>query len=69
MDGYGNRGGAVPLLAADDTVTVEAFFPSKSALTEHECQLVISSEKHIRDARAQLNRGGLYQLSVTMEEL
>ena len=55
--------------ATDDTVTVEAYFPSKSSLTGHECQLVISSEKHIRDARAQLNRGGLYQLSVTMEEL
>ena len=55
--------------AGMDTVTVEAYFPSRDTMTAHECQLTVSSEKHIRNARGQLNTGGLYQLSVKMEEL
>ena len=38
-------------------------------MTDHECQFSIDSEKHVRNARAQLRTGGLYQLSVKMEEL
>ena len=30
---------------------------------------IYDSEKHVRNARAQLRTGGLYQLSVKMEEL
>ena len=52
-----------------DTVTVSAFFPSKSEMSDHECQFEISSENHIRNARAQLNTDGLYEVSVSMEEL
>lgn len=52
-----------------DTVTVSVFFPSKSEMTDHECQLSIESEKHVRKSREQLRTGGLYKISVTMEEL
>ena len=52
-----------------DSVTLFCFYPIKDRLTEHECQFVINSEKHIRNARAQLSTDGLYQMSVTMEEL
>lgn len=55
--------------ANDDTVTVSCYFPSKTELTEHECQLTIDSEKHIRYARDHLKVNGLYEISVTMEEL
>lgn len=55
--------------ASMDSVTVSAFYPSKNEMTEHECQFSIDSEKHVRNARAQLRTGGLYQLSVKMEEL
>ncbi len=55
--------------ANDDTVIVSCYFPSKVELTEHECQLTIDSEKHIRYARDRLNVNGLYEISVTMEEL
>ena len=52
-----------------DTVTVSAFYPEPGSPSDHECQFIVESEKHIRDARAQLSRNGLYTLSVTMEEL
>ena len=55
--------------AGMDTVTVHAYFPERNNLTAHECQFTIKSEKHVRNARAQLSRGGLYTLSVEMEEL
>lgn len=55
--------------ADTDTVTVSCFYPSKDTLSNHECQLMIDSEKHIKNARAQLKTDGLYQISVTMEEL
>lgn len=55
--------------AGMDSVTVSAFFPYKDAMTEHECQFIVSGEKHIRHARDRLRTGGLYQLSVVMEEL
>lgn len=53
----------------DDTVKVSCYYPSKTELTEHECQLTIDSEKHIRYARDHLSVDGLYEISVTMEEL
>ena len=52
-----------------DTVMVFCFYPFKDRMTEHECQFIVSSEKHIRNARAQLTTDGLYQMSVKMEEL
>ena len=52
-----------------DSVTVSAFYPFRDMLTEHECQFVVSSEKHVRNAREQLRTDGLYQLAVKMEEL
>ncbi len=52
-----------------DTVTVSAYFPSRNVMSDHECQLSIESEKHIRGARAQLDTDGLYEIGVTMEEL
>lgn len=52
-----------------DTVTVEAYFPRKDFMTAHECQMTISSERHIRNSRGQLGKGGLYQVSVKLEEL
>ena len=52
-----------------DTVIVSAYFPSKDEMSDHECQFSIGSEKHIRFAREQLKTDGLYQISVTMEEL
>lgn len=55
--------------AAMDTVSVEAYFPRKDGVTGHECQFTIESEKHVRNARAQWDIGGLYTLSVKMEEL
>ena len=55
--------------AGMDTVTVHAYFPERNNLTAHECQFTIKSEKHVRNARAQLSRDGLYTLSVEMEEL
>jgi len=55
--------------AGADTVTVSAFFPSKAAMSDHICQLVIKSEKHIRYSRDQLSVDGLYTIEVTMEEL
>ena len=55
--------------AGMDTVTVSAYFPFRDAMTEHECQFTVTGEKHIRNARAQLAVGGLYQMSVKMEEL
>lgn len=55
--------------AEADTVTVSVFFPSKTEMSNHECQLVIESEKHIRFSREQLATDGLYTIEVTMEEL
>lgn len=55
--------------ADSDTVTVSCFYPSKDELTDHECQLSITSEKHVRYARDQLTTDGLYEISVKMEEL
>lgn len=55
--------------ASMDTVTVYAYFPDRSNMTAHECQFTIKSEKHVRNARAQLSNGGIYTLSVEMEEL
>ena len=55
--------------AGMDTVTVMAYYPSTNEMSEHECQFEISSERHIRGARDQLSTDGLYQMSVTMEEL
>lgn len=52
-----------------DTVTVSCFYPSVDELSDHECQLSITSEDHVRNARDQLGKDGLYQISVTMEEL
>ena len=52
-----------------DSVTVLCFYPFKDRLTEHECQFTISSEKHVRNSRAQLATDGLYQMTVKMEEL
>lgn len=52
-----------------DTVTVSCYYPSVSELSDHECQLSIDSEKHVRRSRDQLSTNGLYQISVTMEEL
>jgi hypothetical protein len=50
-------------------VTVLAYFPHRDVMTAHECQFTIKSEKHVRNARAQLSRGGLYTMAVEMEEL
>lgn len=55
--------------AGMDTVTVFAYFPQRDSMTAHECQFTIKSEKHVRNARAQLSRGGLYTMAVEMEEL
>ena len=55
--------------AGMDTVTVSAFFPQTDEQTEHECQLSITGEKHVRNAREQLLTDGLYQMTVKMEEL
>ena len=55
--------------AGMDTVTVLAYFPQRDSMTAHECQFTIKSEKHVRNARAQLSRGGLYTMAVEMEEL
>lgn len=52
-----------------DTVTVSCFYPSADEISDHECQLSIDSEKHVKRAREQIGKGGLYQISVTMEEL
>lgn len=52
-----------------DTVTVSCFYPEVDHLSDHECQLSVDSEKHIKGARDQLHTDGLYQISVTMEEL
>lgn len=55
--------------AEADTVVVSVYFPKKDGLSDHECQLSISSEKHVRYSRDQLSVNGLYGVSVTMEEL
>ena len=55
--------------AGQDSVIVSCYYPLKDRMTDHECQFVISSEQHIRNARAQLSTDGLYQMSVKMEEL
>ena len=55
--------------AGMDTVVVFAYYPERNNITGHECQFTITGEKHVRNARAQLARGGLYTLSVEMEEL
>ena len=55
--------------AAADSVTVSAFYPHKDHMTDHECQLYVGSEKHVKNAREQLRTDGLYQISVKMEEL
>ena len=52
-----------------DTVTVSCFYPEKDTLSDHECQLSIESEKHIRFSRDLLQTNGLYEISVKMEEL
>ena len=52
-----------------DTVTVSCYYPSVSEISDHECQLTINSEKHVRHSRDKLKTNGLYQISVTMEEL
>lgn len=61
--------GRFRLWAEADTVTVECYFPSNSEMTEHECQLTIDSEVHIKKSKEQLSVQGLYQVSVTMVEL
>jgi len=55
--------------AEADTVMVSVYFPSRSELSDHECQFVIGSESHIRYSRDQFDIDGLYEVSVTMEEL
>ena len=55
--------------AAQDTVEVTCFFPHPDQLSAHECQFFIKSEKHIKNARQQLNTNGLYEVSVEMVEL
>jgi len=52
-----------------DTVKVSVFFPSYSVMSDHECQLSIDSENHKKFSREQLSVGGIYEISVTMEEL
>ena len=49
------------------TVIVFAYFPERDNMTGHECQFTIKSEKHVRNARAQLARGGLYTSLVSNE--
>lgn len=51
------------------TVTVSCFYPSEKELSDHECQLSIEKEEHIRYSRDLLRVGGLYKISVKMEEL
>lgn len=52
-----------------DTVNVECFYPFVDKTSSYECQLIIESEKHIKNSRAFLNVDGLYEISVTLEEL
>lgn len=52
-----------------DTVNVECFYPFVDKTSSYECQLLIESEKHIKNSRDLLNVDGLYEISVTMEEL
>lgn len=52
-----------------DTVIVSCFYPSESELSEHECQFIIDSENHIAKSREQLNVNGLYEVSISLEEL
>ena len=52
-----------------DTVTVSCFFPFPDMESEHECQFTITSEKHVRNARAQLTTNGLYKVAVEIGEL
>lgn len=52
-----------------DTVTVLCFYPNGDEMTEHECRLSITQEKHIRFSRDFLNTDGLYEIGVKMEEL
>ena len=55
--------------AAEDTVQVSVYFPSNDELSEYTCQFAIEKESHVRSAKEQLKTKGLYQISVTMEEL
>ena len=55
--------------AKADTVAVKCYFPEVDQLTEHTCQLTISNESHERKARSQLSTNGLYEVSITLEEL
>lgn len=52
-----------------DTVIVSCFYPNEEELTDHECQFTIDSEKHVQYSREQLNVNGLYEVSITVEEL
>ena len=51
------------------TVMVSCFYPSETELSDHECQLSIEKEEHIRYSRDLLKVNGLYKISVKMEEL
>jgi len=51
------------------TVMVSCFYPSETELSDHECQLSIEKEEHIRFSRDLLKVNGLYKISVKMEEL
>lgn len=53
----------------EDTVIVSCFYPKVDELSEHECQFVIESENHIKKSRDQLNVNGLYEVSISLEEL
>ena len=55
--------------AEADTVMASVYFPSQTEMTEHECQFSIDSESHVRYSREQLDVDGLYEVSVSMEEL
>lgn len=55
--------------ADEDTVSVSCFFPSKTEMSDHTCQFVIENERHILRSRQQLTVDGLYEVSVSMEEL
>ncbi len=55
--------------AAADTVTVCVYHPDPETMTPHTCRFGITSERHAGRARERLGTGGLYRVSVKMEEL
>lgn len=52
-----------------DTVTVEVYYPKAGELSAYECEFEIEKEKHITDARNQLDIMGIYEVSVNITEL